>query len=294
MKYLILIMLLCCSHSHAQTFDFPLHVGDRWKYSGGYAFDVNVVAETTMQNGRTYAVLDYTGYPGGWPHDFHFLRDSVNHVFHYNPSTGTEELLYRFDKGAGDTIISVDISFGTFADTVDITYNGPVAWPVLGAQRSCEMFSFQYRHLVDAGWEARYVSDGMGVVSFETAIGSGHFVTSTLVGARVLGIVYGDLAGAPVSKQPFAFLLHRNYPNPFNPSTQIAYTIGGGQGSGVTVVRLVVYDLLGRKVAVLVDEPQASGEYSVRWDASQHASGVYYYTLNAGEFHATRKMLLVR
>jgi hypothetical protein len=276
-KYLTLVMLVCCDHSHAQPFDFPLHAGDMWRYRGGYAFDVNIVAETTMQNGRTYAVLDYVGYPGSWPHDFHFLRDTAGNVFHYNPSTDTEEPLYQFDQNPGDTIFSVSVGFGTFADTVDIMYDGPVAWPVLGNQQSCEMFSFQYRHLVDVGWEARYANDGMGIVSFETATGSGNVVTSNLVGARVNGVEYGDLTDAPIFEQPVAFVLHQNYPNPFNPGTQIEYTVGGvkGQGSGVrgrtsgqssvvSIVRLTVYDLLGRKVAVLVDEPQAPGDYTVR------------------------------
>ncbi len=107
---------------------------------------------------------------------------------------------------------------------------------------------------------------------------------------------------------PATFALQQNYPNPFNPSTLIEYTVGGvrdqglgvgetgvgGQGSGVSVVRLVVYDLLGREVATLVNAPQVAGTYSVRFDASAHPSGVYYYELSTAGHRAMKKMLLLR
>jgi hypothetical protein len=99
------------------------------------------------------------------------------------------------------------------------------------------------------------------------------------------------------------FQLRQNYPNPFNPATVIEYTVGGArgqgsgvwdQGSGVSNVKLVIYDLLGREVAVLVDERKASGSYMVQWDASAVTSGVYLYRLTDGPFVSTRKCILVR
>jgi hypothetical protein len=99
------------------------------------------------------------------------------------------------------------------------------------------------------------------------------------------------------------FHLQQNYPNPFNPTTTIRYTVGGirGQGhapsevegSGVSDIRLSVYDLLGREVAVLVNERKAPGEYEVRFDAGKLASGVYLYRLRAGNVAETRKMCLM-
>jgi carboxypeptidase T len=90
--------------------------------------------------------------------------------------------------------------------------------------------------------------------------------------------------------------LEQNYPNPFNPVTQIRYSVGvaGGQWSTASHVRLAVFDVLGRNVATLVDDQQAPGSYSVVWDASGCASGVYYYRLRAGGFSETKAMLLVR
>jgi hypothetical protein len=95
---------------------------------------------------------------------------------------------------------------------------------------------------------------------------------------------------------PTAFALEQNYPNPFNPLTIIKYTIGGvrGQGSGVSKTKLVVYDLLGRDVATLVDEAKRPGGHEVSFDGSGLASGVYFYRLTAGDFTKTRKLLLLK
>jgi hypothetical protein len=86
-----------------------------------------------------------------------------------------------------------------------------------------------------------------------------------------------------------AFSLDQNYPNPFNPNSEIRYQI-----SEFRYVRLVVYDLLGREVAVLVNEWKAAGTYSVAFDASGLASGIYFYRMQAGDFVGTRKMAIVK
>jgi predicted outer membrane repeat protein len=88
---------------------------------------------------------------------------------------------------------------------------------------------------------------------------------------------------------PLRFELGPNYPNPFNPATVVSYQL-----PAVSDVRLVVYDLLGREVAVLVNEKKAPGEYEVRFDGSGLSSGVYLYRLTAGDFVQTRKMVIVK
>ncbi len=85
------------------------------------------------------------------------------------------------------------------------------------------------------------------------------------------------------------FNLEQNYPNPFNPSTKINYTIA--ERSNVT---LKVYDILGKKVAELVNKDQAAGSYDVNFDASNLASGLYIYTLNTGNFTSSKKMMLLK
>jgi hypothetical protein len=91
------------------------------------------------------------------------------------------------------------------------------------------------------------------------------------------------------SKAATTFALEQNYPNPFNPSTSIKYQV-----PSVGDVRLDVFDLLGRKVATLVNERQAAGSYAVSFNAASLSSGVYFYKLTAGAFTQTRKMMLVK
>jgi hypothetical protein len=82
--------------------------------------------------------------------------------------------------------------------------------------------------------------------------------------------------------------LDQNYPNPFNPSTTIKFELPVS-----SMVRLGVYDILGREVSVLVNERKSAGVYEVRLDASGLSSGVYFYRIQAGDFTQTRKLLLV-
>jgi DNA-binding beta-propeller fold protein YncE len=89
--------------------------------------------------------------------------------------------------------------------------------------------------------------------------------------------------------QPQSFALSQNYPNPFNPATVMSYELPVPSSA-----RLVVYDLLGREVAMLVNEKKPAGRYSVTWDASKMASGVYFYSLRAGEFRETKRMIFIK
>lgn len=102
---------------------------------------------------------------------------------------------------------------------------------------------------------------------------------------------------------PTDFFLEQNYPNPFNPSTRIKYSIPNialsessraeSSGEGLRVV-LKVYGVLGNQIAALVDEYKSPGTYEVDFDGTQLSSGVYFYTLKAGDFCETKKMILIR
>jgi len=90
-------------------------------------------------------------------------------------------------------------------------------------------------------------------------------------------------------QMPANFRLNQNYPNPFNPTTTIKYDLP--KDSRVT---LKVFDILGREVAMLVNEEQRAGFKFIVWNGAGYASGVYFYRLRAGDFTATRKLLLLR
>ena len=87
------------------------------------------------------------------------------------------------------------------------------------------------------------------------------------------------------------FSLQQNYPNPFNPSTSIKFEIPAGTQQNIF---LNIYDVLGREVSTLINEKLRSGTYEVNWDASQFASGVYFYQLTAEGFSITKKMVLIK
>ncbi len=85
------------------------------------------------------------------------------------------------------------------------------------------------------------------------------------------------------------FALYQNYPNPFNPSTLIRYDV-----KEQTNVTVTLYDAMGREVRTLVDSRHAPGKYEVQWNATNEASGVYYYQIRAGDWSATKSLILVK
>lgn len=91
------------------------------------------------------------------------------------------------------------------------------------------------------------------------------------------------------SEIPSSFSLGQNYPNPFNPSTNVKFQI-----PNAGFVQIKVYDLLGKEIAVLVNENLSAGVYKADWDASAYPSGVYFCRMTSGEFTETRKMVLVK
>jgi hypothetical protein len=103
-------------------------------------------------------------------------------------------------------------------------------------------------------------------------------------------VIRVDLRGhAEEFESPVAFSLLQNYPNPFNPSTTVKYQL-----PQTSHVLLTVYDILGREVSVLVNERRDAGIYEVRFDGSNLASGVYFYRIQAGDYLASKKMLILK
>jgi hypothetical protein len=129
----------------------------------------------------------------------------------------------------------------------------------------------------------------LGIIETYTNIAVNQFITATEnVGITRINEENFDF--------PNQFELSQNYPNPFNPSTTIRYTLPKSQ-----FVTLKVYDILGREVTTLVDNRQVAGSYSVRFDASQFSSGIYFYKITAGppdhragSFNKTRKMVVMK
>ncbi len=165
--------------------------------------------------------------------------------------------------------------------------------------------SLQFATVVDTlnwyGWKlVRFPLSqigGSGEVFFQ-ALG-----VRQVAGGELLGSLYFDdaqtnvLVGidqSSVASAPKGFKLFHNYPNPFNPETTIRYRL-----ASAGMVRVTIFDLLGRKIKTLLKTKQSAGEYSIRWNGrnnrgAQVASGIYLYQLQAGEQTAFKKMILLR
>lgn len=102
--------------------------------------------------------------------------------------------------------------------------------------------------------------------------------TVSLIGIQKIGSIV-----------PREFILFQNYPNPFNPRTIINYQLPKSN-----FVKLSVYDILGKEVAVLVNENQAAGTYRIEWDAVKYSSGVYFYRLSTETYSETKRMVLIK
>jgi len=88
---------------------------------------------------------------------------------------------------------------------------------------------------------------------------------------------------------PYTFTLFANYPNPFNPTTTIKFSV-----PGTHFVTLQVFDMLGREIETLVNEEKSVGNYELKFDGSNLTSGIYFYRLQAGNFVETKKLILLK
>jgi len=151
---------------------------------------------------------------------------------------------------------------------------------------------------VDDGSSWHRVSTGLPDTSVYALAASARDLFAATRGSGLWRIPLSTATAVEIPQPgaPDQYALMQNYPNPFNPTTAIEFTVGvvSGRSPVASTVRLAVYDMLGREVAVLVDEKKEPGTYQVRFDASGLATGMYVYRLSIGDFVESRKMLIVR
>ena len=132
-----------------------------------------------------------------------------------------------------------------------------------------------------------------------------HFGVRQKLAEEVVRTYYNSLTGVNSidNNIPDDFRLLQNFPNPFNPTTKIKYSIprlvvGNGYHANArqvaSSVRLIIYDILGREVTTLVNKQQQPGNYEIEFNASNLPSGIYFYRLQSGSFAQTKKLMLLR
>jgi photosystem II stability/assembly factor-like uncharacterized protein len=226
--------------------------------------------------------LYFTDPRNGWAVGFH--EGALGVIVKSSDGGESWRLAYESPEYYG--VMTADFSFNSvsFTDSLSgvvVGGSGTIMCTTDGGHNWHRGFEGTRRVLTDV----HFVNEKVGWI-----VGAAGTILKTTSG----GISFIDEGGG--IGVPDGFALAQNYPNPFNPSTTIAYSIpGSGEYAGRgTEAKLVVYDLLGREITVLVNERKAPRSYSVDFDGSNLASGVYIYRLSAGRYVECRKMVLMK
>ena len=193
-----------------------------------------------------------------------------------------------FDQGA--TFSNGDIIPGYVLRTADGDRGNVMA----AGKWDNDMWTVEFKR-VNSGTDYDFAVTTGGTVEFTHEIfdntGSGHpgdGVDATVYTLDFANIIV-SVDGQTGDQLPETYSLGLNYPNPFNPSTTINYAVPQN-----SFISLRVFDILGNEVQTLVNETKSAGKYTVSFDAASIPSGVYFYTLEAGNFVSTKKMLLLK
>ena len=183
---------------------------------------------------------------------------------------------------------------GQIGLTIPLTNQGSGIWSAAVTFPVYTPFSIPYKYGINYGDAA----NNQGGNDNEAGVGSNHIIT--LFPAFWYGVVdnvFGTMGNHDFTTDvneipgstPVAYALEQNFPNPFNPSTKINFSLPV-EG----FVTLDVYNSIGQKVASLVNETKTAGNYTVNFDASDLTSGIYFYKINSGNFTETKKMILLK
>ena len=284
---------------------FPLGIGDYWQYvvhsndseapftRDSSAYSLEVLGDTTMPNGSDYRKILYKPiYPSGDSSlDFERLDPMRASVYKYDTAGPSDEVqIDSLMSQPGDTSRCLsDIPNSVFPSSFYTSIcSSTMSETVFGMAMSVKEFSGSNSILTSF---TRYLASGLGIwnASYGYDFGSTGI---TMAYARINGVAYGSRITLTVvsnPKIPVDFGLSQNYPNPFNPTTNIGYRI-----ADVGLVTLKVYNVLGQRVATLVNKVEQPGSYEMQFDGSNLASGVYFYRLDSGNHSKTMKCLLLK
>ena len=128
-------------------------------------------------------------------------------------------------------------------------------------------------------------------IKVEWINGLTHYFTNVQTNSNITISETGNIIGISQTGNeiPEDYRLYQNYPNPFNPSTTIKFNIPEQR-----TVKIDIFDITGRVIETIVNRELEAGYYEINWDASKFSSGVYFYTIHAGDFLQTKKMVLVK
>jgi len=258
---------------------FPLEIGNRWDYNistqthGGNFYNsklsVEIIAKTKLANDKEYYVLSNDGL-----FDWQYLRYENDSLFCFSNNDSTDCLVFAFNQFLNSSYYTCKYDTIQYLEQWNYSNFG-----ILDTQ--------QYHVTNGIAFE---MSKFFGLVSSD----KWSLLSETwynLRGCLISGITYGSLLSVETKSDldNYSFNLEQNYPNPFNPTTRINYTINKADH-----ITLSIYDNLGRFIKKVIDEYQNPGIYNKEIDMHEYSSGIYFYKLISGNYHAVRKMLLIK
>ncbi|MFC2103385.1 choice-of-anchor J domain-containing protein [Bacteroidota bacterium] len=277
----------------------PLSENPRLRIWHWYSFGSGDMGEVQIKydSGSWQTILGpYTQTGGGvWSPTTTFLdayADSiVQFAFHFVSNSGSNESGWYVDD---ITIVSdiIPVEFASFTSTI---VNGKIQLDWTTATETNNK-GFEVERSIDkTGWEKLIFIEGNGTtteLSEYSFIDKSHLSGTIYYRLKQIDFdgtfEYSDIVEIYVPL-PEKYVLSQNRPNPFNPTTEISFTI-----SKAGDVKLLVFNSLGEVVTVLLNEYKNTGRYSVTFDASNFSSGIYFYRLQAGDFLETKKMVLMK
>ncbi len=276
---IIFIQLVFVYGINAQDNFFPLKVGNKFYYSVSSSpvpcIIVRIEKDTIAEGRKYFYCSGFPNYTDGW-----WRVDPITgSLYIFDPSNSAyptyykEKLIDSLRAGQG---INVEI-FGINSISKSFIISISIPFP-------------QGRIEITKKYSSKF-----GLYNHSYHVLGSYNREHKLIGCVIDGIMYGDTNTVGIvnytGQIPDKYSLSQNYPNPFNPSTIINYQLTIN-----SFVTLKIFDLLGKEVAALVNEKQNAGSYAVDFNSSDFnlPSGIYFYTLNAGEFKETRKMVLIK
>ena len=262
---------------------------------------VNIFPSLSTDLDKNISDLDTNGVPDGytqryWSGQGNLINDTTitsADKFAYSISTNSRicrvENLAGIEKGKNDfkiytkgnpgDSIEVVFSFGEYSKTNDAVFKFPADskdWVEYSIEQSSN------------GNTSLIIPENVNFITID--IFCSNYVSGEV---RITGMYLAKSRTSEtqtqVDKIPNYYALNQNFPNPFNPETKISYSIA--ENSNVT---LKVYNILGSEIATLVNKKQNSGNYEVSFNAVNISSGIYFYTLQSGNYTQTKKMVLVK
>jgi len=269
----------------------PNESGDPDYYLGG--IDAQPVAKSTHGTYSKVTFLKIGDYAQGQ------LAQGKEQLSYWDGSVTADHGWIQFEFTGDSGGIGINVGYDGILATHLKTYKN-FGWSVSGSSSPFKDFTASVRADNLEGGSATVTHTGrMYVVtaSLDTTYRESDSEIGTVV-TSVVGFLYGivrpaedvtevDLPARGLLPQRFALL--QNYPNPFNPTTTITYELPKS-----SMVRLSVYDILGREVSVLVNEQKNAGVHEVRFDAGEMSSGMYFYRLQTAEFVQARSLIVLK